>query len=605
MQKVLLLALAGLVLSSTHAQTCLPGETHFTTQASVDNFQTNYPGCTHILGSVFISGTAITNLNGLSVLTDIDGSLSILSTTNLGSLTGLHNLTHIGGNLFVSGNALLTELSGLDGLETVDGNTTITGNSNLVSLAGLNNLTGIGGNLSVSGAMLANLTGLNSLTTVGGHLGFTQCPVLSSLAVLNNLSAVGGVLEVIACPLLPDLTGLNSIATFYRILLVENSGLTGLDGLNSLTTLTDKLHIQTCTSLNDLTALANLTDVSALYFSDNYAMTNLSGLENLTSVSSDVTIQNSIALTSLAGLNNLVSVGGNFSLVFNNALNDVAALSNLTTIGGSLNISATAATDLSPLSNLVAIGGSLFMSNNSQLTSLTGLDNIDYHTITNLFLQNSSNLSHCAVESICRYLDNGGSATINNNTTGCNSRPEVVIQCIPVLPVEMIQFVAKRIPDAVSLFWQTASETNNDYFEVQHSTDGERFVPLEQIPGHGTSRVPRDYTFVHATSDRQTLYYRLKQVDYTGGSSYSKVVNVPARAERIAVFPNPARERIFFSGTDQSFVPVRVTDSTGRLVLSEMLRDNMLDISKLPDGVYLLHILLGGDPVVQRIVKMP
>jgi hypothetical protein len=49
--------------------TCLPEGINFTTQAQIDNFQTNYPGCTEIEGDVLILGSNITNLTGLSVLT--------------------------------------------------------------------------------------------------------------------------------------------------------------------------------------------------------------------------------------------------------------------------------------------------------------------------------------------------------------------------------------------------------------------------------------------------------------------------------------------------------------------------------------------------------
>lgn len=59
------------------AQPCLPDGITFTTQAVIDNFQTNYPGCTEIEGFVIINGNDITNLSGLSVLTSIGGYLLI------------------------------------------------------------------------------------------------------------------------------------------------------------------------------------------------------------------------------------------------------------------------------------------------------------------------------------------------------------------------------------------------------------------------------------------------------------------------------------------------------------------------------------------------
>lgn len=54
-------------------QLCLPEGVIFSTQAQIDSFQTNYPGCTEIEGGVLIEGNDITNLEGLSVLEIVDG----------------------------------------------------------------------------------------------------------------------------------------------------------------------------------------------------------------------------------------------------------------------------------------------------------------------------------------------------------------------------------------------------------------------------------------------------------------------------------------------------------------------------------------------------
>jgi len=71
---------------------CLPDGVTFTTQAEIDNFQTNYPGCTEIEGNVTINGDDITNLNGLENLTSIGGDLEIYYNETLVSLAGLENI---------------------------------------------------------------------------------------------------------------------------------------------------------------------------------------------------------------------------------------------------------------------------------------------------------------------------------------------------------------------------------------------------------------------------------------------------------------------------------------------------------------------------------
>jgi len=114
---ILLLAALGLFYANAFTQGCLPQGITFTNQAQIDNFQTNYPGCTEIEGDVTINGSNITNLNGLSVVTHIGGDLDISYNSALTSLTGLESLTSIGGYLRIWDNNVLTSLTGLENVE--------------------------------------------------------------------------------------------------------------------------------------------------------------------------------------------------------------------------------------------------------------------------------------------------------------------------------------------------------------------------------------------------------------------------------------------------------------------------------------------------------
>jgi hypothetical protein len=96
---------------------CLTEGIIFSTQEEIDNFQINYPGCVEIEGDVTISGSEITNLDGLNVLTSIWGILTVEDNEILGSLTGLDNLTSIGGSLTILNNDSLNSLSGLENID--------------------------------------------------------------------------------------------------------------------------------------------------------------------------------------------------------------------------------------------------------------------------------------------------------------------------------------------------------------------------------------------------------------------------------------------------------------------------------------------------------
>lgn len=146
---------------------CLPDGITFSSQSEIDNFQVNYPGCTSIMGGVVtISGSDITNLNGLSVLTSIVGILEIKGCNNLTSLSGLDNLTSIGSHLYIHLNPSLTGLSALNHLTSIGSALWIESNVSLSSIAGLSNLTSINGTLNVNyNPALTSLSGLDNIDT--------------------------------------------------------------------------------------------------------------------------------------------------------------------------------------------------------------------------------------------------------------------------------------------------------------------------------------------------------------------------------------------------------------------------------------------------------
>lgn len=105
-------------------QSCLPNGINFGSQQSIDDFATNYPGCTEIGGSVYIDGynsSVIKNLNGLSQITSIQGSLRIIENFGLDSLTGLDNLTFVGGSLKLDRNGDVPNLLTLSNLTSIGG----------------------------------------------------------------------------------------------------------------------------------------------------------------------------------------------------------------------------------------------------------------------------------------------------------------------------------------------------------------------------------------------------------------------------------------------------------------------------------------------------
>lgn len=112
-----------------------------------------------------------------------------------------------------------------------------------------------------------------------------------------------------------------------------------------------------------------------------------------------------------------------------------------------------------------------------------------------------------------------------------------------VLPIELLSFKAKCENENVWIEWVTSSEKNNEVFELQKSADGEKFNYLVEFHGAGTSHQKNNYSFIDFY-DNENKFYRLKQIDFDGTTSYSNVIQADCKSSSVkeasfSVYPNP------------------------------------------------------------------
>jgi len=112
-----------------------------------------------------------------------------------------------------------------------------------------------------------------------------------------------------------------------------------------------------------------------------------------------------------------------------------------------------------------------------------------------------------------------------------------------VVPVELTSFTATANGNDVTLNWSTATELNNQGFEIQRSTEVKEFFTVGFVNGHGTTTEQQNYSYVDRNLDDGKYFYRLKQVDYNGSYEYSNVIEVDLRSlNEYALeqnYPNP------------------------------------------------------------------
>jgi hypothetical protein len=140
------------------------------------------------------------------------------------------------------------------------------------------------------------------------------------------------------------------------------------------------------------------------------------------------------------------------------------------------------------------------------------------------------------------------------------------------LPVQLTHFMVHIKDVGAILQWATASEWNNDRFEVEVSTDGTSFTLLGIVASHGSSSQAQQYVYQDSNLDRYAaplLYYRLRQVDTTGKTTYSPVRAVPSAltSRGLHLFPNPTRQLTTLRGARPG-APVRVLNTLGQVVLA-------------------------------------
>jgi hypothetical protein len=92
------------------------------------------------------------------------------------------------------------------------------------------------------------------------------------------------------------------------------------------------------------------------------------------------------------------------------------------------------------------------------------------------------------------------------------------------MPVELISFTYEITNNEVTLFWVTASETNNDYFTIERSEENINFIEIGTILGAGNSNNVLNYKFTDTEPIKDISYYRLKQTDYNGAFEYSDIL---------------------------------------------------------------------------------
>ncbi|MDN5199954.1 DUF4347 domain-containing protein [Fulvivirgaceae bacterium BMA10] len=532
----------------------------------------------NVCNDLTVNGPTFINDNGRDIT--VQGDL-ILQTGTFE--TGVGNNNNIQGNLTLNGGTF-DGMTG--GTNTVDGN---------VSIAGGTLTVGSGGSLNIEG----NLSFTSGTFNGGSGL---------SKIVLNGSGA-------------QDVSGtFTGASQMHRLEVNNGNGVTfsGNVDINNELLLTNGIIAN---GSNNLTLNASATVTPSTGSSSSYVN---GALRKIMNVSSSFTFPvGSGSRWGYASVNNVSEGGLTWQVEYFNqgAIND-AAISNMTPASSSIltmsgNEYWKIADDVgtAPSGSVTAEIGLSWDGSSDVSATQTEREQLEIMAwnTTNSNWDNFGGANFSA-----GHTQSGGSLTSSTNVTF--SERIITLgstDSANPLPIELIEFNAVAVEGEVKLDWKTASETNNDFFEIQRSEDGENWEVIGILDGAGTTSVVQSYDFTDQRPLFGQSYYRLRQIDFDGQFSYSWVEtvynefgenNIDAR-----LYPNPTSKDNMnlqvLTQNRENVVSVTLVDLMGKKFFeqkydpSEFNKDQKIHtIAELRSGIYILIVEQGTKQIKEKII---
>jgi len=210
----------------------------------------------------------------------------------------------------------------------------------------------------------------------------------------------------------------------------------------------------------------------------------------------------------------------------------------------------------------------------------------------------------------------GYSYTISlSDSPECNiTLQQSLIDCV-VTSIELLTFKGESHKYGNLLWWTTASEIENDYFELMRSKDGINFEAITTVQGSGTTNIIEEYDYLDANAPNGISYYRLDFVDVNGRKGTSDIISLERGLPPfdVSLMPNPATDHInigMASALPQT-IDLVIFDMSGKLIRYQKIEDvqaqNLqINIEEWTSGVYLIQFLnhnTGKTLHQQRFIK--
>ncbi|MFY0627238.1 MAG: T9SS type A sorting domain-containing protein [Reichenbachiella sp.] len=209
-----------------------------------------------------------------------------------------------------------------------------------------------------------------------------------------------------------------------------------------------------------------------------------------------------------------------------------------------------------------------------------------------------------------------GSITSTNNFTDFSDFVLASENFSNPLPIDLISFEGQLVPNGVSLIWETASEINNDFFQVERSIDGKHFKTIGSVDGNGNSNGLIEYNYLDSRPYHGISYYRLVQYDYDGEFEIFDPIRIDNTNQEtdfsFSFYPNPTQSNNLnfrlSTGNETSLIQITMYNLSGKVVHLENFApvfgnsDYKIHIQGLlKKGIYQAVIQQGNNQVTSKI----
>ena len=175
------------------------------------------------------------------------------------------------------------------------------------------------------------------------------------------------------------------------------------------------------------------------------------------------------------------------------------------------------------------------------------------------------------------------------------------------LPLELLRFSGKAMPQSNLLEWTTTMEINVDRMDVERRLEGEKsFTIIGSVTPKGSFSTVTDYSLEDRNTPKNAVY-RLNIWDYSGRNMVSPIVQIVRQNDpvrKISILPNPVSVSgmLDISNTDAGIFQVQIFNIMGQLVTEinhiEMDKNEQrliaLPVMELPNGTYHVALFQNG-----------